>query len=210
MQLKALSLSAARTDSLASSPRWAKDGWGNLVRCAFCGVRSGPWQIVYAAVEVAASRGSIAVCPLCALALDLQRPRIDQEAMLIWLPEASQQALNFLIREIHIQLLAAGECLHDFSGMRRDSKSLHRLYHARAVLGARAEATRVRLGTDAPSELGDALQALSPAARARQDSLLGGTRLLPLGRFYSGGQDVYPEMVGTWLAAARRREGTAP
>ena len=40
---------------------------------------------------------------------------------------------------------------------------------------------------------------LSPAAYARRAALLGGLRLMPLGRFFDGDRDVYPEIVDSWM-----------
>ena len=50
-------------------------------------------------------------CALCLLVRHLERPRIDDEADLVWLPEMSQPALNITMREIHLRLRALGESL---------------------------------------------------------------------------------------------------
>lgn len=54
-----------------------------------------------------------------------------------------------------------------------------------------------------PSDLARALLRLSPAVHARRAALLGGVRLLPLGRFFVAGEDVYPKIVDTWLGATK-------
>jgi len=139
-----------------------------------------------------------AACALCFLCHHLERPRIDEEATLVWLPEMSQPALNVTMREIHFQLRALGEDLYDAGRLRLDTPERLRLYYARSALGARGTAAETRLGTDKPSELGGALCRLSPAAYANRAKLLNGVRLLPLGRFYAGNKDVYPEIVDSW------------
>jgi hypothetical protein len=85
-----------------------------------------------------------------------------------------------------------------------------RLYYARSALCARAGAAASRLGTDRPSELSGALCHLSPAAHANRAKLLDGVRLLPLGRFYAGNKDVYPEIVDSWCEISKPSAVLAP
>jgi hypothetical protein len=168
--------------------------------CAFCGVRSGRWRGF-----VAAQRGDqdrVAVCPLCLLPQHLERPSIDEEAALVWLPEMSQAALNVTMREIYIKLRALGEDLFDAGRLRLDTAERRKLYHTRAALRARAAAAANRLGTSKPSDLAGALYRLSPGAYANRAKLLGGVHLLPLGRLYDRGRDVYPEIVDAWREIA--------
>jgi hypothetical protein len=145
---------------------------------------------------------------LCYLCHHLERPRIDEETVLVWLPEMSQPALNVTMREIHMQLRTLGEDLHETGRLRLDTPERLRLYYARSALGARAAAAASRLGTDKPSELADALCRLSPAAHANRAKFLDGVRLLPLGRFYAGNKDVYPEIVDSWREIAKPAEAS--
>ncbi len=185
--------------------------------CTFCGVRSGAWQHSCAPdddAEAAPVGWTGAACPLCALARHPERPRIDEEAALVWLPEMSQAAVNTTMREIHMQLRALGEGLHAEHRLRLDLPERRILHHARAALAARGAPAAARLGTGAPSELGGALFRLPSASYTRRAALLGGLRLLPLGRFYKGGTDVYPAIVDTWLVlakpASQRSRSVAP
>ena len=165
--------------------------------CAFCGARSGPWRqpcTLDESEHAPAPAHPVWACPLCALARHLERPRIDDEACLIWLPEMSQAAVNAMLREIHRQLRRRGDGLHAEDRIGRDEPERHPLHHARAALAQRAASAASRLGTSLPSDLGRALVRLSRAARDRRAALLGGLRLLPLGRFYEGGEDVYPRV----------------
>jgi hypothetical protein len=165
------------------------------LHCAFCGMRSGCRQRFVAAAH---RDDCVAACVLCYLCRHLERPRIDEEAALAWLPEMSQPALNVTMREIHLQLRALGEDLSDPGRLRLDTPERLRLDYARSALSARAQAAASRLGTDKPSELAGALYRLSPGAYANRAKLLDGVRLLPFGRFYAGNKDLYPEIVDSW------------
>jgi hypothetical protein len=142
--------------------------------------------------------GDLPACPLCALPQHLERPHINDEAALVWLPEMSQQAINAMMREIHIQIRALGEDLQADSVFKRQSPSHRSLHYARAVLAERIQPAIDRVGTSSAHGLGLALLELSPAAYGRRAALLGGLRLMPLGRFFEGDKDVYPQIVDAW------------
>jgi hypothetical protein len=97
-----------------------------------------------------------------------------------------------------VRLDAAHEPLCDDARARSDGSEVIRISRARNALRACAEAAASRLGTDRPSELGEALRCIPRAARLRKSELLGGLRLLPRGRFFEGGADVYPSIVEAW------------
>jgi hypothetical protein len=185
----------AEVDSPGNEPASAATH-SDDAHCTFCGVRSGRWQRFAAAPRDGHDR--VAVCPLCLLPQHLERPSIDAEAVLVWLPEMSQAALNVTMRQIHLELRALGEDLRDTGRLRLDTRERQRLYSARAAISARRTAAAARLGTDKPTELAGALFHLSPGAYANRTKLLSGVRLLPLGRFYDRGRDVYPEIVDVW------------
>lgn len=166
--------------------------------CAFC-TRPGALR---------GHSGKPASCPLCWLVRDLGRPRIDEEARLIWLPEADQRVINILCREIHIQLYDLKEPLNDEAVPRMVTEASTRLYYARAALAGREDAAASRLGSSKASELAEALRQLPAVTRARQADLLAGMRLLPRGRFFDGDVDIYPAIVSTWAAATT--EGRNP
>ena len=157
-------------------------------RCAFC-ARPGAFP---------GHDASHAICPLCCLARGLGRPRIDEEARLIWLPEAAQNVINVLCREIHVELYRLLEPLCDDAVPRLNSEASARLYYARVALAAREDAAASRLGSSRPSELAEALRQLPASIRARQSDLLAGLRVLPRGRFFAGDEDIYPNIVRAW------------
>jgi intracellular multiplication protein IcmJ len=172
--------------------------------CAFCGGTTGRWA--GHGYLPPGSRTSGSACALCCLPLHLERPRIDEEAAVVWLPEISQPALNATMREIHVALQALGEDVHADAVFRTRAAALANLYYARGILADRRGAAEARVGTASPRELGRALLELSPAAYGRRGALLDGLRLLPLGRFFEDDKDVYPEIVGEW----RKRATTTP
>jgi len=210
IRLRPLVLSANFGDEAIGPPGAAGETLNNSdePRCAFCGMHSGRWQRLVAAPR--RGHDCAAACVLCYLCRHLERPRIDEEAALVWLPEMSQPALNVTMREIHLQLRALGEDLHDAGRLRLDTPERLRLYYARSALSARAAAAASRLGTDKPSELAGGLCRLSPGAYANRAKLLDGVRLLPLGRFYAGNKDVYPEIVDSWREISKPPPGLAP
>lgn len=161
--------------------------------CQFCGETVG--QVPDALVSEAPC------CVLCGLVQHLERPRIDEEAQLVWLPELSQPALNALMRRVHMSLRRHGEGLETGAQPTAAVGDLPTLYQAgQALLGRRAEAA-TRLGTSEPSDLADALLRLSPAGFKRRDTLLGGVRLLPMGKVFGAAGDVYPQIVDSWRRA---------
>jgi len=172
---------------------------GGLGGCSFCGGRLGSER----GAPTQDAGNTTAQCALCLLVRHLDRPRIDDEAELAWLPEMSQPAVNITMREIHTRLRALGESLDAATPPQRDTPERRRLYHARAALRERTGAAAVRLGSVRPSELGRALLRLSPGAYARRSKLLGGLRLLPAGHFFDGGHDIYPAIVDRWSCVAR-------
>ncbi len=171
--------------------------------CAFCGQLSGRWQEDFhldGDHENNAADNVVAACPLCHLVQHLERPRIEEEAMLIWLPEMSQRAVIGLARTIHLKLRESGEPVDAAVPSLGRAEPYAHLFRARRELLARAAIVKTRLGTSSPRELGAALRALPPAIYAQREALLGGVRLLPLGRLHHGDHDVYPDILATWVS----------
>jgi hypothetical protein len=160
--------------------------------CGFCGGSCGIWA--YSGTGESAHQ----TCALCTLAEHLERPRIDEEAMLIWAPEISQPAINKIMRQAHIAVTLLGENVDLRERFLRLSPQRRAAYCTYSIFAQRAAAAAERLGTHLPSELGLALLQLSPPAMIRRRALLHGIRLLPLGHFYEGGKDIYPGIAACW------------
>lgn len=151
--------------------------------CRFCGDNQ---PVAPASVESKA--GPATACLHCRALHRLGRPTAAQEGMLIWAPEISQAALNWMVRAVHRVFRAHGEspCLD--SRPRSDTKRLRcawRTYQAWAALAPYAERA---VGTTSPHLLGAALLDARRPAPA-------GLRLLHRGRHFVAGRDVYPDLL---------------
>ena len=168
------------------------------LQCRYCGAPAG--HVPNDFVEEAAP-----ACVLCGLVLNLARPRITDEARLIWLPEMSQAALSAVMRRLHTGLRRSGEPLEASARPSLAVGERPLLYHAQQGLLERSREAEVRFGSSDPRELADALVRMSRAAYARRGALLGGLRLLSLGRLFAGPDDIYPAVVDSW-----RKDGMPP
>jgi intracellular multiplication protein IcmJ len=138
-------------------------------------------------------------CPLCQLPLNLNRADIDREAILIWHPEMAQAVLNILVREIHIICIQTGIAPAFGDGSHaKASPAATPAIMAYRTLYERSASAELRIGTASPRQLAVALLALKTADYEQRAVLMGGLRLLSLGRFIRGGHDVYPEILRTW------------
>jgi hypothetical protein len=172
--------------------------------CQFCGWSAPGWQEVFHlnGDHDDNSTGNLAVaCVLCHLPQHLDRPRINQEATLIWLPDIPQAAVIALARRIHQILVVQGEPPHMERRPRGNSPALIAAYKAYKALLSGQATVREYLGTTSPVDLGAALLTLRDDLYAQRADLLGGIRLLPLGRLFHEGEDIYPSL----LAAAGKQ-----
>ncbi len=181
--------------------------------CRFCGLDAAGWQEAFHrdGDHANLARGNVvSACPLCHLCQHLDRPSIHEEAALIWLPELSQAAVIALARSAHLVVHAHGEPPHMDRGRPvRDEPALRAAWAAFHALRGRSRAAKQRLGTASPLVFATALLGSPPAAHAKGALLLRGLRLLPLGRLYREGQDVYPKALDAW-ALAGAASGSPP
>ncbi len=166
------------------------------VMCCFCGCDIGKGLNSFRCVDGPA-------CVLCALVQTLVRPRIDEEACIVWVPELSQPALNVVTRRVHLTLRAHQERVETDVKPTKAVGMIPSLYHAAQALLDRRREAAARLGTSSPSELADALLRLPAESYSSRDWLLGGARLLSLGKLFDGASDIYPEIVDSWAASRR-------
>lgn len=182
--------------------------------CRFCGQETAEWQEAFHLSDDHTDDNPTNIvisCPLCHLAQHLGRPEIEREAVLIWLPEMVQGALNFLVREMHLRCLRAGVLPRAAMEptVSAGTVAVRDFYAALGALRERAQAADSRLGTTSPRQLGLALLEMSPGDYARRGELLGGTRLLPLGQVFREGRDVYPDMLQAWVKPDEMNRSTA-
>ena len=192
-----------------SAPNWdpsgAPDGRqpssdGAPDNCGYCGFRAPGWMET--------SRGDDApatACILCHLCHSLDRPTIEAEAVLIWLPEMSQAALIAITRRLHVICYDHGaaptmDCVPPVG-----SAQLSQAWGVYAALLRRSVVAEKRLGSRTIRDLAEALAGVTTNDRVRA-TLLGGVRLLPRGRFHRDGIDIYPALLSAiprpWGAVA--------
>ena len=175
--------------------------------CRFCGQPAVVRQEPISCTEAGSKRAKDAAAPACAfcqLVRHLERPAIDREASLIWLPEMTQAALNRVAWRVFRILVPERNKVEGVSPARTGKEpaapaaALHQALRDLAWVAAK------ELGTSSPSELGEVLLKLPSESYARRARSLGGIRLLPLGLFFVGGRDVFASLCGGGHEAARR------
>jgi len=132
----------------------------------------------------------------------LERDTIAEEAVLIWLPEMTQAALNALAHGAHRHLARDGALRWAASplALTPDEVPNYALEAIRA-LEARSFEAETRLGASSPRVLGAALMRMKPRLYEDRARLLGGLRLWPRGRFFVDGEDIYPQLIADRVAA---------
>jgi hypothetical protein len=180
--------------------------------CQFCGQPTGGWQEPFHRNDNhddISPANLIVSCPLCHLPRHLHRPTIDEEAVLIWLPEMAQGTVNVLARQIHLACMREG-LTAAYNDLTRMAPAMSAAYSAYRPLHERRGAADLRLGTYSPRQLGAALHELTPSDYERRAALLGGIRLLSLGRLFRGGLDIYPKMLRDWAVPQPASGMTSP
>ena len=166
--------------------------------CPFCGVRFTEGQEPFLCPDGSADFS----CAPCHLVRHLERDTIAEEAVLIWLPEMTQAALNALAHGAHKRLARDG-ALHRAASpfdLAPDHVPKGAIEAIRA-LEARSFEAEARLGASSPRVLGAALMRMRPRVYQDRARLLGGLRLLSRGRFFVDGEDIYPRLIGDRIAA---------
>jgi intracellular multiplication protein IcmJ len=188
MRLAPLTLSVCENGAVGGARRGS---------CPFCGVRLAEGR----EPSLCADGFEKSSCVPCLLVRHLERETIADEAVLIWLPDLSQAALNALANVVHRRLAAEGALYLAASPFAVSSSETANpaLEAIRAIEMRRAEA-ETRFGTSSPRVLAEAMRAKADlyADRARR---LGGLRLWSLGKFFVDGEDVYPRLIAGGVAA---------
>ncbi|MGI4796151.1 MAG: HNH endonuclease [Janthinobacterium lividum] len=141
----------------------------------------------------------VSVCPLCHLPQHLNRSTIDDEALLIWLPEMTQRAVITLVRAAHLGLHGAGiSPASNGVSPRRAPEAARSAFATLTALRGRSTRALEHLGTTSPRTLGAALLTLPPDSYSKRAARLAGIRLMPTGRLFAGSRDVYREMLQSW------------
>ena len=177
----------------ASSPAWVADmpTEASAAPCSFCGLGASSFQL---------RQGGTTACPLCRAALTLNRPRIDEEFVLIWLPEVPQAAVMHVARSCHLIFHVHGEEPHMTRRPRVDTAYLRAAYRSFHALLSLIPDVDAPIGTTSPRDVWAALAGMPPEKRPRAEQSLAGARLLPLGHFFQDGRDIYPDILDSWAA----------
>ncbi|ACB97398.1 hypothetical protein [Beijerinckia indica] len=172
-----------------------------LFSCQFCGFDAAGWQVPFQDPETGKAGSS---CVLCSLVLRLDRPRIDEELALIWLPEMSQAAVNAVARSLHGLFFAHGEAPSPALRPHGETARMRAAWFFWQSLLQRQAIAKERFGSDRPSDIGQVLASVAPLIFNRRSKLLSGLRLLPLGHVYQGGQDHYPRLLASYLKTQKQ------
>jgi intracellular multiplication protein IcmJ len=174
------------------------EGGAHRTSCPFCGVRLAEGREPF----LCADGFEELSCVPCFLVRHLERETIAEEAVLIWLPDLSQAALNALANVVHRRLAAEGALYLAAAPFAVSSGETPNpaLEAIRAIEMRRAEA-ETRFGTSSPHVLGEALMRARPNLYADRARRLGGLRLWSLGKFFVDGEDVYPRLIAGGVAA---------
>ena len=192
---------SAWTAHVASGVR-RDDAASGGISCHLCGQPLQGWQDVYHLNDDHADDtpgNLVASCPLCHLPQHLNRTTIDEEAVLIWLPEMTQRAVIVLVRAAHVALFRHGTAPYATSlPARQESEAASAAFATLRTLETRAAAAAQLLGSNSPRVLGAALMSLPPDVYAERIARLGGVRLLPRGRLYRDSRDIYGQILRDW------------
>lgn len=166
--------------------------------CPFCGVRFAEGQEPFLCPDGSADFS----CAPCHLVRHLERDTIAEEAVLIWLPEMTQAALNALAHGAHRHLARDGALRWAASPLALTPDEVPNCaLEAIRALEARSVEAETRLGASSPRVLGAALMRMMPRVYKDRARLLGGLRLLSHGRFFVDGEDIYPQLIADRVAA---------
>jgi len=160
--------------------------------CPFCGVCFAEGQGPFLCPDGSADFS----CAPCHLVRHLERDTIAEEAVLIWLPEMTQAALNALAHGAHKRLARDGALHRAASPFGPAPEQVpNGALEAIRALEARSLEAEARLGASSPRVLGAALMRMKPRVYQDRARLLGGLRLLSRGRFFVEGEDIYPQLI---------------
>ncbi len=166
--------------------------------CPFCGMRFAEGQEPFLCPDGSADFS----CAPCHLVRHLERETIAEEAVLIWLPEMTQAALNALAHSAHRRLARDGALYGAASRFALTAEQVpNGAIEAIRALEARSVEAETRLGASSPRVLGAALMRMKPRAYGDRARLLGGLRLLSHGRFFVDGEDIYPQLIAESVVA---------
>lgn len=188
--------------------------------CQFCGFRAQKYQEVHHVNNDHADNrlgNLVTACSFCHMVQHIGLAGKNKEAVLIWLPEISQDKLHHIVRSILVVKKWAAGFANDRRRPPDSIKNATEMSQAAQAIEAKLlartnEAEKLFLTSD-PLTMGSILQQIaneSPALYEKRVDFLYGLRLMPLGRRASNGKDVMPDMVDSWLGVGGPYVGLNP
>ena len=170
--------------------------------CQFCGFQSAKYQVCHGP-EAGGADALVTACIFCKQVTDLDRVPGMRSAVLIWLPELSQAALNCAMPEVYVNRIG------------RDRAAGSRARDLLDRLVARREVAKTRFGSDDPAELVRRLRSAGDDRGEIDAALADGLRVLPLDRMIVRAEQLefnqFPQILAFWrsrngpFAAGRTR-----
>ena len=175
-----------------------RTGGGAQSSCPFCGVRFAEGQEPFLCPDGSADFS----CAPCHLVRHLERDTIAEEAVLIWLPEMTQAALNALAHGAHRRLARDGALRWAASPFALTPEQVpNGALEAIRALEARSFEAETRLGASSPRVLGAALMRMKPKTLRGSRPVARRPAALSRGRFFVDGEDIYPQLIADRVAA---------
>lgn len=176
--------------------------------CRFCGFKAQKFQEVHHFNDDHQDNrleNLVTACMFCHMCQHFGLAGRNDEGVLIWLPEISQDRLHHIVRSILVAKREA-ETATASRGMKEAAQaSVKEMAEAAdamfAKLKSRMAGAEARIGTADPRELANIMLSMPDDAYAKRAEFLHGIRLLPLGVRLKERENIMPKIVDSWRDA---------
>jgi intracellular multiplication protein IcmJ len=176
--------------------------------CVCCGFKTSKWQEVHHVNDDHSDNrleNLVTVCSYCHMCQHIGLAGRNNEAVLIWLPEISQDRLHHLVRTVQVAQRWAETSTQQrqvkVDTIRAAQKIAEGAEQLMAALRAREDEAEARLGTSDLLELANIMLAMPDDIYEMRGEFLHGFRMLPLGVRMQNADDVMLKMSSSWLEA---------